>query len=103
MAWTFTKNDIPLITAVASVHPDPVQWWTLVETDAVDTDVEALATAILAAYAAQGTDLSADAEAVVEQLKRIGDTDPSLELTRVDTTGTGETVEIQAKARGWIG
>jgi hypothetical protein len=103
MAWAFNKGDLGDIAAVAAVHPDPVAWWTLVEADASDSDVLALASAVLAAYAAAGDELSAGERAVVDQLQRIGDTDPSLEITRIDTDGKGDSIEYQAKARGWIG
>ena len=103
MAWNFNKGDIPDVTAIAAVHPDPALWWATVETFAVDTDVQALATQILAVLAAGGSTPLQAMEEAVQELRRIADTDATLEFTRVDALGDGSTIEVSAKAGGFIG
>jgi hypothetical protein len=102
MAWAFNKGDLSDIAAIAQVHPNPVQWWTTVEADASDMDVQALATQVLASYAAGGRGMIEILEDVLEELRRIGDTEAELEVTRIDEDASGSTVTFQAKGKGFI-
>lgn len=97
MATFIKDSDIPWVVAGFSVHPDPQGWrdWVLAHT--TDTDVADLVNELGATGAPT---LMQDA---VDELRRIADTDAELTLTRTDEAGTGGSVTIEAKGKGFIG
>lgn len=96
MATFIKDSDIPWVLQGFSVHPSSTGWRDWVIAHTTDTDVVDLVNAM-----ADGLSLTLP-EGLVDEVRRVADTDSEIELTRTDVLGTGETVTFQAKGRGFI-
>lgn len=103
MAWGFKDTDLGLIMSVLEVHPDRDAWLAFVESETADLDLLAVTGAVRAIYATNGHAYTQAEFEVIEELKRIADTDAEITIERTDENGTPGPVTFAAKAKGFIG
>jgi len=95
---TFIKgSDIPWVVAGFSVHPVPEEWRDWVIAHTTDSDVVDVVNEL------GQTGVDTIQEQVLEELRRIADTDAEVSLLQTTEDGTGRTVTVQAKGKGFIG
>jgi len=94
---TFIKgSDIPWVVAGFGVHPVPEDWRDWVIAHTTDGDVVDVVNEL------GQTGVDTLLEQVLDELKRIADTDAEVTFERTDENGTPGPVTFSAKAKGFI-
>lgn len=97
MANFIKASDLQWVVDGFNVHPVPEDWRDFVIAHTTDTDVIDVVNEL------GQTGVDTIPEQILEELRRIADTDAEVTLQRTDETGTGGSVTVQAKGKGFIG
>jgi hypothetical protein len=97
VALSFNFGDLPEISTLAAVHPDPVAYWAWIQTVTNNADLVELAQHFEAAWIANGKTPIGEASRLADAVQELQAVEQNLTLVKREETGAGQITEAQVQ------